>query len=50
MRGTFIGINYFALGGPDWDISIAKDDEKGCYGCFWFDPEFWRNELNKKLK
>lgn len=49
-RGTFIGIKYFALGGLTWDSAISPDDEKGCYGCFWFDPEFWRESLNKKIK
>jgi hypothetical protein len=49
-RGTFIGIKYFAIGGPNWDTTLSNDDEKGCYGCFWFDPDFWRNSINKKLK
>ncbi len=22
-------------------------DEKGCVGCFWYDPYKWREELNK---
>lgn len=48
-RGTFIGINFFASGGPLWDPSIAADDEKGCYGCFWYDPSAWRDSLNAIL-
>lgn len=48
-RGTFIGINYFYLGGPKWDTSIPGDDERGCIGCFWYDPESWRNSLNVAL-
>ncbi|MBU2595369.1 hypothetical protein KJ713_00875 [Patescibacteria group bacterium] len=49
-RGTFIGINFFAQGGPKWDPNISVDEEKGCYGCFWFDPEKWRKAINKKIK
>jgi len=49
-RGTFIGINYFYKGGEMWDKDIADDDEQGCIGCFWYDPETWRNSLNLELK
>lgn len=49
-RGTFIGINYFYSGGPKWDQKIPSDDERGCIGCFWYDPNTWRNSLNVKLK
>lgn len=49
-RGTFIGINYFYEGGEMWDRNIADDDERGCFGCFWYDPETWRNSLNAELK
>lgn len=49
-RGTFIGIDYFSSGGPRWDQKIPNDDEKGCIGCFWYDPDAWRNSLNAKLK
>ncbi|OGO05946.1 MAG: hypothetical protein A2Z76_02925 [Chloroflexi bacterium RBG_13_56_8b] len=49
-RGTFIGINYFYEGGEMWDKNIADDDEQGCLGCFWYDPETWRNSLNLDLK
>jgi hypothetical protein len=48
-RGTFIGINFFAEGGPKWDPSIPDDDERGCLGCFWYDPDVWRNALNATL-
>jgi hypothetical protein len=48
-RGTFIGINYFAQGGPKWDPKIPSDDERGCLGCFWYDPETWRNSINVEL-
>jgi len=49
-RGTFIGINYFYEGGEMWDENIADEDERGCLGCFWYDPETWRNSLNSELK
>lgn len=49
-RGTFIGINYFYQGNEYWDENIASDDEEGCIGCFWYDPETWRNSLNIELK
>ena len=49
-RGTFIGINYFYEGGDMWGNDIADDDEQGCLGCFWYDPETWRNSLNSRLK
>ena len=48
-RGTFIGINYFAAGSSKWDAQIPGDDERGCLGCFWYDPEKWRESLNKTL-
>lgn len=46
-RGTFIGINFFYEGGSSWDTSISPNDEQGCIGCFWYDPNKWRIELNK---
>ena len=49
-RGTFIGINYFYSGGSKWDEKIPSDDEKGCVGCFWYDPDTWRASLNVKLR
>ncbi|OGX25665.1 MAG: hypothetical protein A3J51_01635 [Omnitrophica WOR_2 bacterium RIFCSPHIGHO2_02_FULL_45_21] len=49
-RGTFIGINYFYQGNKYWNNTIASDDENGCVGCFWYDPETWRNSLNIDLK
>lgn len=48
-RGTFIGINYFSVGGSRWDQNISSDDERGCAGCFWYDPQSWKNSLNAKL-
>ena len=49
-RGTFIGIDYFYHGNRIWDNGIHKNDEKGCIGCFWYNPDEWRKNLNKRLK
>jgi hypothetical protein len=49
-RGTFIGINFFAVGGPKWDPQYPADDERGCFGCFWYHPDVWRNALNKIIE
>lgn len=48
-RGTFIGINFFAKGGQFWDNTYASDDERGCEGCFWYDPQQWREALNRLI-
>jgi hypothetical protein len=49
-RGTFIGIDFFAEGGAYWDSNTPKDSERGCHGCFWYDPEKWRKALNKLIQ
>jgi len=49
-RGTFIGIDFFYTGGKNWDASINPHDERGCQGCFWYDPEKWRKALNLVIK
>jgi len=49
-RGTFIGINFFYEGGPNWDSKYPPGDERGCRGCFWYDPELWRQALNKLIR
>ena len=41
-RGTFIGIDYFYSGGHKWDKRIGSNDEEGCIGCFWYNPDIWR--------
>lgn len=46
-RGCFPGIKYWHKGKEEWDKNINKHDEKGCEGCFWYDPDKWRDELNK---
>jgi hypothetical protein len=48
-RGTFIGINYFYAGGPRWDKKFSSNDEQGCVGCFWYNPDIWRKNLNVKI-
>jgi hypothetical protein len=49
FRGTFISVNYFYAGGPTWPEDIAPDDERGCHGCFWYNPEKWRQSLNELI-
>ena len=46
-RGIFIGIEFFYEGGPTWPRDIPDDDEQGCYGCFWYNPQKWRQSLNE---
>lgn len=48
-RGTFIGINYFYAGTAIWPDDVPFDDERGCHGCFWYDPETWRQSLNELI-
>lgn len=48
-RGTFIGIKYFYEGGPFWPQDISWDDERGCHGCFWYNPDKWRKNLNELI-
>ncbi len=45
-RGTFPGINFFYKGGEQWDNKISPYDKKGCEGCFWYNPDKWREKLN----
>ena len=49
-RGTFIGIDFFYEGGSIWDSKYANDDEHGCYGCFWYDPDRWQKALNNLIR
>jgi len=48
-RGKFIDIEFFAVGDSIWDPNIPENDERGCYGCFWYDPAAWRSALNALL-
>lgn len=45
-RGNFPGIYFWHQGNESWQ-GENQYDEKGCIGCFWYDPHQWRNELNK---
>jgi len=46
-RGYFPGIYFWYEGDENW-AGESECDEKGCIGCFWYDPYKWREELNKK--
>jgi len=50
LRGNFPGIYFWYEGNQNWDRNVAPTDEKGCVGCFWYDPYKWREELNKLIK
>jgi len=47
-RGSFPGIYFWYQGDENWE-GENEFDEKGCVGCFWYDPYKWREELNKML-
>lgn len=49
IRGNFPGIYYWYEGDEKWNGKDAFD-EKGCLGCFWYDPYKWREELNKIIR
>lgn len=49
-RGNFPGIYYWFDGGKNWDKEIDKHDKNGCAGCFWNNPDKWREEINKVVK
>lgn len=47
IRGHFPGVYFWYQGTNKW---VGKaSDEKGCVGCFWYDPYKWREELNKLI-
>ncbi|MDQ3801133.1 MAG: hypothetical protein M3384_17050 [Acidobacteriota bacterium] len=46
-RGNFPGIYFWYEGDEQWRTD--PHDEKGCVGCFWYDPYKWREELNKLI-
>lgn len=50
IRSNFPGIYFWYQGTKEWDNRIDPSDEKGCVGCFWYDPYKWREELNKLIK
>jgi hypothetical protein len=47
IRGNFPGIYFWYEGDENW--TAEPHDEKGCVGCFWYDPYKWREELNKAV-
>jgi ICEA Protein len=47
-RGNFPGIYFWYEGDENWQVE--SHDEKGCVGCFWYDPYKWREELNKIVR
>ena len=49
QRGYFSGIRYWYKGNDNWDSNISPHDERGCEGCFWYDPYKWRKLLNKLI-
>ncbi|ELV6764329.1 hypothetical protein SHO10_000323 [Campylobacter jejuni] len=48
-RGYFPEIKFWYRGNEKWQ-GEDDNDEKGCVGCFWYDPYRWREELNKFLQ
>lgn len=48
IRGNFPGLYFWYEGDENW--VTEPHDEKGCVGCFWYDPYKWREELNKIVK
>jgi len=44
-RGHFPGIYFWYEGDEEWRGENMYD-EKGCVGCFWYDPYKWREGLN----
>lgn len=49
-RGHFAGILYWHKGDRNWDRNISPHDERGCEGCFWYDPYIWRKKLNALIE
>ena len=47
-RGKFPGIYFWYEGNENWETDAHN--EKGCVGCFWYDPYKWREELNLMLR
>ena len=44
-RGSFPGIAFWYEGNENWVGGLH--DEKGCVGCFWYDPYEWRKKLHE---
>lgn len=43
LRGDFMGIIWYYEGDNKW--RAAKNDEKGCHGCPWYDMTKWKKKL-----
>ena len=43
-RGDYMGIKWFYSGNEDWQ-GTSQNDENGCFGCPWYDLEFWKSKL-----
>lgn len=43
IRQPFLGVKFFYEGGSKYD------EEQGCLGCGWHNPEKWRAQLQKRL-
>lgn len=48
VRGNFPGIYFWYEGDERWKGD--PHDEKGCFGCFWYDPYKWRKALNDLIR
>lgn len=48
VRGHFPGIRYWYEGNQNWETD--PHSEKGCVGCFWYDPHEWRRRLNELIE
>ncbi len=48
VRGQFMGIRWYYSGDGVW--RGAKDDEKGCVGCPWYDLDRWKEQLKGALR
>lgn len=46
-RGSFPGIEFWYEGDENWVGD--PHHEQGCVGCFWYDPDEWRNQLNRVI-
>ena len=43
-----MGVKWYYEGDENWNGKTAND-ENGCVGCAWYDLEFWKEKLEKKL-
>lgn len=50
QRGQFPGIYFWYAGSEQWPEDVSSDNEKGCEGCFWYNPYLWRETLNNLVR